>query len=487
MMRPMTKKSQIQPVKGIRGVRIVVFCNKCKREITANICPPSNIDVKKCPFSKTHQVLKGYVHVPGSKNARKTFYVKSGNIDDAIRIGLNLKEELKTSQDMPVPVVKKSVVVNHVNKKVEQTKLLKYAMAEFMGWLNNENVPSHLQRPRSQQHLNDISRGLKFLMGSLKENGYNPDSFRVDELNDNIVGLVNDYLLNQKKFGNRSFNKHMGYYTSFMSWLDEHGHEGIKNYFKKVQHKRTIYNPETITKEEFEQLFQKITKENETYKNSEQTKTKRSFYRSWLADGFRLAIETGRRRPELVSMKWADVHVSDSVPIYIKVEDSKVNNILNLKDSEKKYVYVPVSKGLHELLIKMGFENYMKGENKDAYILAPEITDNKRKERMSNTLSYGFAQYYAQLNNEKPLHFGCFRKTYLTGISIHTSGNAQLVSGHSSDGAVLNKHYIDPKAVASVMAAKGFEVFPKEKEISRKEELKDLRKKKVAPEKSIER
>jgi integrase len=485
MMRPMTKKAKIQSVKGIRGVRIVLFCNKCKREITSNICPPSNIDVKKCPFSKTHQVLKGYVHVPGSKNARKTFYVKSGNYDEALRIGLNLKQALQT--ESYAPTVKNPVVVSTMNKKVEQPKLLKYAMAEFMGWLNNENVPSHLQRTRTQDYLDDITRALKYMMRSLKENNLNPDTFRVDQINDETVGLVNDFLLHKKKYSNRSFNKHIGYYTAFMSWLDEHGgSEGIKNYFKKVQHKRLQYNPETITKEEFEQLLQKITPENGLYENLEHVKTKRNFYKSWISDGFRLAIETGRRRPEICAMKWADVHVVEGIPIYIKVEDSKVNNIQNLKDEEKKYVYVPVSKGLHELLIKMGFEDYMQGKNKDAHILAPEIKD-KRKERMCNALSRGFTQYYSLLNNEKKLHFGCFRKTYLTGVSIHTSGKAQLVSGHSSDSTVLNKHYIDPKAVASVMAAKGFEVFPKEKELNRKEELKDLRKKKIAPEKSIER
>jgi integrase len=333
--------------------------------------------------------------------------------------------------------------------------------------------------------LDDVARGLKYMMRSLKESGYNTDTFRVDEINDNIVGIVNDFLLDKKNFSNRSFNKHIGYYTSFMSWLDEHGHEGIKNYFKKVSHKRTHYNPETITKDEFEQLLGKVNYENGFVETLDKIKTKRNYYKSYLIDGFRLAIECGRRRPELVAMKWADVHVSEGIPIYIKVDDSKVNSIQNLKDEEKKYVYAPVSKGLHEILIKLGFDDYMQGNNKGDYILAPEITD-KRKEKMCDALSRGFSHYYAQLNNEKKLQFGCLRKSYLTAVSIHTSGKAQLISGHSEEGTVLSKHYIDPKAVASVMAGKGFEVFPKE-QTNRNKELKDLRNKKNVPTKTIER
>jgi integrase len=194
-------------------------------------------------------------------------------------------------------------------------------------------------------------------------------------------------------------------------------------------------------------------------------------YFNWLAYALKISLETGRRRPEIANMRMSDIYSEGGIPIYIKVADSKVNNIKNLKDSAKKYVYVPVSKGLNEL-IKSDYEEYQKNKI-DRYIVAPEITE-KREERICDSLSRGFAHFHSQIAEKGEVkHFGCLRKSYLTQMSIHTSGRAQIVSGHS-EATILNKHYVDPKAVASVIAAQNFEVFPSE-ENKRNEELLQIR------------
>ena len=101
----------------------------------------------------------------------------------------------------------------------------------------------------------------------------------------------------------------------------------------------------------------------------------RNFYRPWLADAFRVALETGRRREEIINLKFSDIVMENNGVSFIKAEDYKVNRIQNRKnESVKKYIFIPVTKSLKELLIHLGYEKYKETGN---YILAPEI-QNKR-------------------------------------------------------------------------------------------------------------
>jgi len=260
---------------------------------------------------------------------------------------------------------------------------------------------------------------------------------------------------------------------------------------KKVPRRTTHYIPEIISKENFDKLIAKITPENGIQIYPDKERKKRNFYKKWLVFALKISLETGRRRPEVISMKMSDIRSEDSIPIYIKVADSKVNNILNLQeDSKKKYVYVPITSGLYEL-IKDDYAEYQKTKI-DRYIIAPEITQ-RRKEKMHDALSRGFSHYYKILNlkdsdgNPEELSFGCLRKTYLTSMEIHSKGQTALVSGHGSGGkTILNKHYIDPKAIASVNASTGFSVFPEENN-TRKKELFEIRERGNTAEKNLEK
>ena len=473
------KKLQVNPSKKIRGIRVVVFCNKCKRELPSSVCKKEKGDALLCPYSETHHVFKYYLHLPGTKNKRVVKLLKGiKNIDEVHRLAMNHKQELRNGRmaQQGIPTIQ----LSNNTKQQSESPLLKNLLAQHLDFLSNFNVPDHLKGERSKDYLDDIARGYKYLCQGLIKQGYDLDSLRISDLNDDTVGAVHNFLLKDRNFSNRSYSKYMQHYTTFLDYSIEQGYGNI-NYFKKVPRKTTHYTPEIISKEDFEKLLSRISPENGIQINPGQKK-KRNMYFSWLAYALKISLETGRRRPEIANMRMSDIYSEGGIPIFIKVADSKVNNIKNLKNSAKKYVYVPVSKGLNEL-IKSGYEEYQKNKI-DCYIVAPEITE-KREEKICDSLSRGFAHFYTQIaDNVEVKHFGCLRKTYLTGMSIHTSGRAQVVSGHS-EGAILNKHYIDPKAVASVIAAQNFEVFPTE-ENKRNEELSQIRTKESVN-KAIER
>jgi integrase len=190
-------------------------------------------------------------------------------------------------------------------------------------------------------------------------------------------------------------------------------------------------------------------------------------YQSWLADGIRLALETGRRREEIITLKYNDIIDDGNGNFLIKVEDYKVNRIKNrLTEKVKSYIYIPVTESLRSLLNELGYDKYKRTEN---FILAPEVNINRTR-FMSDALSRGFSHYYDQLDTGKELTFRCLRKTYITNLSLFMGGNARAITKHS-DETVIEKYYLDKQVLAK--AAQGFSVFSKE--IERKNELEQLR------------
>ena len=479
------KIQKINSSKKIRGIRIVVFCSKCKRDLTEGICHKTKED--RCIYSETHHNLKYYLNVPDGGGKRAVRVLKGvKSIEEAQIIAMNHKLDLKNGRisqhtSLPVPVI-------HNTQQKEERPLLKDFLAQHLDALGNFQIAPHLQRTRSKDYLDDISRGYRYLLQGLKQGGHNINSYSVTDLNDAAVGLVHDYFLDKGglDFSNRSYSKYMQYYSTFLDWcIEEHG-IGKINYFKKVPKKITHYTPEIITKENFDKLIAKINYENGIQVTPDKEKTTRNVYKNWLAYALKISLETGRRRPEVVNLKWSDIHSQDLIPIYIKVADSKVNNIMNLEESKKKYVYVPITSGLSEL-IKDGYEEYQKTKI-DGHVIAPEIKD-KREKKMCDAMSRGFSHYYKLVNpNEnEQLHYGCLRKTYLTSLEIHSKGQTALVSGHGSDGKIiLHKHYIDPRAIASVSVSKGFSVFQDENSI-RNEELAIIREKGNLIERNLEK
>ena len=466
------KPLYIPPSKKVQG--LVVYCNKCKTNVFET-CKVSGKSIKFCPNGDKH-VFKCYVSVPGSKNERRTKILDTRDLDEAILQAIAFKKEVKSkSIQKSIEPVQKSIP-NEIKKQKEPKQkqenqqipeLLIHAMARYIGWLNNEDVPSHRVRIRSKNHILDNSRALKILAECLKNEGYNLSTVSIHDINDTMVGEIYSFL-EAKHYANRTFNKTIGHYTSFLKWYSEEYNVNIRNWFSRIKRKRLNPNPQAITRSEYEALLKQITPENGIKENKHWEKPSRNMYRPWLADGIRLALETGRRREEISNLSWDAVRESEGIR-YIEVEDYKVNRIQNrIADNEKKIICIPITASLDALLHELGYDERI---NTDSYILAPNIKISRGKV-MSNVLSRGFTHFYGQLNTGKNLTFKCLRKTYITKLQIYFSGtgNTKEITGHTDDN-VIERNYIDKREIAKASA--GFSVFSKEQE--RTEELKDLR------------
>lgn len=444
---------------------LTIYCYKCKTNITSGVCRSTGKSIKQCPHGDKH-VFKVYISVPGTENQRKTKKLETRDINEAIIQAIEFENEVKKNACQNKGNNEKKPAVIKENQKATKPYLLIHALSRYIGWLHNEGVPAHLIRERSQEHIKDVERSFKSLGECLKDNGYNLGVISVEDINDEMVGKMYSYL-EERKFAGRTFNKYFSYYTSFLKWYAEEYDYPIRNYFERVKRKRLNPNPEAITYKEYEALLKQITPENGIKEYKDGVKPTRSVYRPWLADGFRLALETGRRREEVINLKWNDILESEGIP-YIKVEDYKVNRIQNrITDEERKYNKIPITNSLGKLLNKLGYQQYA---NTDSYILAPEIKISRGRV-MSDILSRGFSHYYDQLNTERNLTFKCLRKTYITKMDIYRGkGKVKEITGHSND-QVIQGSYVDGKEIAKSL--REFEVFSTEEE--RADDLKDFR------------
>lgn len=459
MIEMMDNKKPLHIPQSKKWKGLTVFCNKCKMDVS-EICKENGKPISKCVHGDKH-VFKLTIHVPGTRNKRKTRKLETRDVNTAVQQAIKLEKEIK--ENLEHGREEKELKEELRIEELSRPYLWTHIVARYIAWLNNEGVPDHLVEERSKEHILDVDRIIRFMISCLVSHGHDLSAFSIDNINDQIVGQV-FAALKKKGYSNRSIQKYKNTYSSILKWYGEQYNYPIKGYFKKI--KITLNpQPEAITYSEYAALLDQVTFENGE-RLYEGVKEKRNFYRDWLKFGFRLALETGRRREELTTMKWNDIKERDGRK-YIRVEDKKVNRIQGrTEEVQKKVNSTPITQSLWQLLDEMGYEKY---KDSDKYILAPEVTISRQKV-MCDALTRGFTHFYKQLNTGRGLTFKSFRKTYLTALEYHFGENARMISGHSSN-AILLGSYVDP--VAKATSASSLVLFPSE--TMRKNELEVVR------------
>lgn len=384
-------------------------------------------------------------------------------IDQAIKETMEFQNEIKSSQFTGI-TSERAVVEKTQSNRV----LLTNAIARYLARLNNENVPYQvkIKKQRSPEHIKDVERFFHALVACLHLNHHDVKNLTVSELNDHIGGEFLQYLKEVKRFENRTINKYISNIRPFLKWFPKEYKMPMPDWLEGIDKLPENPKPEVISKKVYERLLERITPENGFVMEKRGKNDKRYFYTTYLKSSFKWALNTGLRREELCNLKFSDIKHVDGFS-YFLVENLKVNRIQGREEETmKKYVPVPISPVLRELLDEAGYAQY---KDTDRYIIAPELELNRQR-IMPDTMSRGFAHFYKQVEPEGNLTFRCLRKTYITGLALYTGGNAASITQHS-DNRVLERHYIDKIAMAK--ATQGFEPFSHEND--RNEELKQMR------------
>jgi integrase len=78
------------------------------------------------------------------------------------------------------------------------------------------------------------------------------------------------------------------------------------------------------------------------------------------------------------------------------------------------------------------------------------IRNYLRKSTLKDEMSKSFSHYYNLLGNDTKLSFKHLRKTYITRLNNYTNVEAEVITGHSGQGIIMN-NYHDQKVFDDVL------------------------------------
>ncbi|MES2592179.1 MAG: hypothetical protein V4608_09865 [Bacteroidota bacterium] len=416
--------SNLKLPKKERPIGLYLHCNKHKRLY-------ANDSLVKCKCDNL--VYKCKIHIPGTDDKCKTKNLEAKNLDDALIEFRAFKKELIGNSFQTVTLVEK-----------EQKPVLFVDCVEvFMAYMRDEGVPHHNKQHRTNPVIRQAERALIYFGYALKENGIDPQILKFTDINDKMVGYINEYILETKHYSNKTFNHLMYDIKRFMKYVISKYKLDYVSPFAEIKKRKTVTQIKSISMEEFTNLLALVTPENSVRQRKERKKGE-NFYKNWFVTAFKLGLYTGGRREEVVKLKWNGIKLtSDGDLSHIEIEHFKKNranrNIIG--DGELENKDVPINKDLEKLLIELGYEE---NKNKDKYILSPEETCSRKN--MMTEMSYAFNRYYALLKTGEVKQFKHLRKTYITALYIKKGDKVNDDTGHEGMD-VLHNSYIDKKVV----------------------------------------
>ena len=239
---------------------------------------------------------------------------------------------------------------------------------------------------------------------------------------------------------------------TFYNWCIDVKDCECKNPFEKLQLRFNAKKDKTaITQEEFKKLLEVITYENGTAWIGSK---KINFYYDWLPIAYRLALETGLRAEEVITLNFNNLFELKKDVLVFKIINLKVWRIQTGEDKNQmeKYVkYVPITASLMQLLIDVGFDKH-----KDTDRLIIPIPANLKLNYARAIISRSFTHFIKQATTRK-IEYKDLRKTYITHLTMALGDKTKLFTGHSNDAVIQNNYLADAVLVGGLSNLNIFE------------------------------
>jgi integrase len=477
---PMSRNLNIPDSK--RTTCLKLWCSACRREIgTNNFCKEINGPTSKCPNSKKSHQYKAVVYEPGSTK-RRVLIIKERNIDKAIKAAVLFKEKVKSGHfEKGVKSINTSI---SPVAQISQPAGIKFmeAASYFLAALAGKRGAAHEVRVRSKHHVNNNESDILMFGKALKKEKVDIKQLDVTAITKEHVGYYHNYLLNDKGYSGKTYNRCMANLKGMYSYLNKYENMDLKNPFLTVQRRHTETDIKTIEGHEFKKLLEVVTEEN-GWDDSMANGKRRQRYHDFLVISFKLGLLTGLRREQLVNCRFIDIQEDQNgQPIVIATANLKVNRITNAEQTGKiRITPTAISPQLKALLKEMEYEKY---KGTDRFLIAPDSTSDRLT--IMDQISKGFHHYWKKLGIEKDIGFAHLRKTYCTRLQIVLGDNAKLLTGHSNQ-QTLNNFYINRTEIAKVASDKN--IFPELDAVdnAKEVEIKKVRTEKKQKDRSLER
>ena len=468
----MEKPLYIPPSKKTTGLKI--WCDICRTDVSET-CHKDGVPLKKCKNGGAHS-FRLSIYKKGSKK-RIIEKLETRDLEKAIPIAMLKRAKIKNETEVRVFESKN----NSTETKLKLT--LVEAMTLYLAHLSGKRGPAHTIKVRTRHHIWDVEKSMVLFGQAIKKNGFDPKKLDITEFaNQEMVGFYHDFLLKNKHYSNRTYNRYMSHMSSLFNYLNRYEGFDIKNPFNVVQKRKAITDIKTINAEWLKKLFNAISKEQGIQVLS--TGDEKNHFFPFTKNSIKLGLLTGVRREELVSMRFCDVEEDENgQPVVIASNNLKRNRIMNAEETgDIKITPVPVTPQLRNLLYEMEYEE---NRGTDKYILAPDSL-LKRKTLM-DIISKSFTHYAKIAGLPSDISFRHLRKTFATKMQIVLGDNSHLVTGHSSQ-KILNDHYINKSVIARV--ASNQDIFPEfdlTENDKKVEEIKQIREEQKHKENPLER
>jgi|GEM_PF-1181846 len=449
-----------------RGKGEYVYCSKCKTNVN-NLCKNSGKRIHTCKFPQLHRYKAVYL-VPDTGGLRLSTHFNTRDYKefkkqaiaffeemDSYDITLNnynqIKEMLrerkrqqKTKKVKAKEAKRKTIVdINRIPVKVSKKPLAyKDVVQMYLDYMSDVDVPDYKKKKYAKKYIDELSRYFTHFAIVLKRLGHNPAKFPINHIGEDEVSGLHNYFENEEKddgspkFGPHTYNKGMAVMRKLFRYLNDEKEYNIKDPFVGVKEKVVVKDDiKTIRMDEFKKLLSVIKPENGFAIKKDRNRTYRTnFYKDWMKDAFRLALETGERRDGIAYMTWDNVNMDAQI---IRLRNHKVSNMQKREVIRK----IPITVGLKNLLYEMGYN-----EKKDSkeFIIGNEY--NTRKTVM-DLISKAFDHFWKLTDIDKgdKISFKHLRKTYATLMMKHFGDDASKITGQSVDTII--KHYLDKEAI----------------------------------------
>ncbi len=421
---------------------LYIICNKCKLTIQ----DPNNTckDETKCKMSscknKDRHAYKVRVKNAGGmvKERQKSLY---GDFFDVAQEADKFTKLVKEGKaDFFIP-------------KLESISILD-AVSFFLGKKDGYNVPEYQLKPISKHYRDELEKYLFRFLDSLKQKKIDPNLLGVKNISTTHIQIFVDYLrvqMNGEGFKPRYFNKHI---TSLREMLDVTCKAftielNIENLFNNARNPVGKAINKSLTFQEFDEIIKSIKVETGRYKKgrkklvkngTKETQNQSNHYRDWLINAYYLSLYTGRRREEILEMKWSDIS-NHKDRFFMSNENLKVSRAKKSRFDSTQLYLIPVFDQFMDFLISIGFNEK---QGKDEYILTVENREFVKTQTMCDNLSKPFRHYSKLLGFDYTWYD--LKNTYVSNLVLIAGDEANLITDTASMDT-LKTHYLDNRVL----------------------------------------
>lgn len=334
-----------------------------------------------------------------------------------------------------IPVQTSAVSINTVKYSLVDH------ISEYLDFIYGINVPTHLKRELTHDHRKEIERTLWRFSDALTSKNYDLSNMCLTHIGQNEIGYFCDFILN--KIGSKSYNKPCALMKAFYNWCIQIKDCELKNPFIKMTLKISPKRDKVaITQEEFKKLLEVTIPENGLALRPDGKKI--NHFHAWLHIAFRLALETGSRAEEVVTLKFNNIFEIRKGVLAFKIINLKVWRIETGGDplqTEQYIKYIPITASLLKLLEECEYEKYI---GTDKFIIPFPL--NLKLSFIQDIISRSFTHFIKQVTTRK-IEYKDLRKTYITHMTMALGDKAEMFTGHSDKG-VIQRNYLADSFIA---------------------------------------